>query len=218
MINPVGTWLSSQLGIPNVFDSFASFSDTMHENAVERLGGDNGAEIAANSEFGGNVLGITISVLSPGPGEIKQARHFNKAANRTVALDADALLKMDQVQPFLKQGDNLVVTPNVVNELKTSVGITDVDNFLRVRGVTVAPGTPGAAVPATSLKQTLDQVRLHRGNAGDALNFSEAGGINANLFITGDKKAVQSLLNGGTSGNVFLPNSGGTFVPTQALP
>ena len=71
-------------------------------------------------------------------------------------------------------------------------------------------------MPATKLRQTLDAIRPHRGNLGDALNISEAGGHGADIFITGDKTMVRSLT-GGTSGAVTLPQGNGTTVLIQAL-
>lgn len=51
---------------------------------------------------------------------------------------------------------------------ESSLVISDPIAFLRARGVTVLPSTPGATVPATLLRQSLDSFRLHRGNLGDA--------------------------------------------------
>lgn len=133
-----------------------------------------------------------------------------------MSLDSDALLKMKETSRYLQPGDDLVVSPNVVWELRERVGITDVETFLQARNVRVVPSTPGAAVPATKLRQTLDAIRHHRGNLGDALNISEAGGHGADIFITGDKRAVNTLT-GGTSGTLILPNSNGTKIFIQVL-
>lgn len=142
----------------------------------------------------------------------------------TIALDADALVKgwtdgrmTDQIQSLLQDGDQLVVTPNLVRELRESLGISNVDDFLNARGVSRSGAdTTGAALPATKLRQQLDQIKANDGNQGDALNVSEAGAINADLFITADKRAT-STPTGSNSGTVMLPNSGGAKVDMTAI-
>jgi hypothetical protein len=98
-----------------------------------------------------------------------------------------------------------------------SVGVKDVDNFLASRGVGVMPSTTGASVPASSLRQQLDAHRLHRGNVGDALNFAEAAGIRADLYITGDLNAAKALVGDETGGVLRLPRSGGSELRVRTV-
>lgn len=81
------------------------------------------------------------------------------------------------------------------------------ESFLAARGATVGPTTPGASVPASSLRQQLDGIARHRNNAGDALNIAEAAGMKADLFITADVNTVGATF--GRSGSIELPRSGG---------
>ncbi len=53
------------------------------------------------------------------------------------------------------------------------------------------------------------------GNLGDALNISQAGGTGADLFITADANTIGRTF--GTSGKIFLPQSGGASVPFQVV-
>jgi len=135
---------------------------------------------------------------------------------RLVAIDADATLKWHETSKLLRPTDTLVVTPNVVWELENSVGVVNIDAFLGARGIFRTSNPVGASIPATQLHSRLNMIRPHIGNAGDALNFGEAGAIGAETFITGDKKAVQSLIGG--TGDLLLPNSNGTRIFIQLLP
>ena len=137
-----------------------------------------------------------------------------EGTRRTVALDADALVKFRQpgVQGVLQPGDRLVATPNVVSELQNSVGIKDVENFLGTKGVEAVAAEPGASVPATFLRQQLDALAPGAvGNAGDALNLGEAGSIGADLFVTADQNTIGEAF--GLGGSIFLPHSGGASLP-----
>lgn len=159
---------------------------------------------------GGGVLG-GLSKLSSGGVVGASALGEATAGGRLVALDTDAVIKFSEISDALQPGDRLVVTPNVVSELER-FGIKDVGAFLDARGIGVAEGVPGASVPASALHSQLDAlVGESVGNAGDALNISEAGGIGADLFITCDKNTIGATF--GSSGSVYLPYSGGTSVP-----
>ena len=75
----------------------------------------------------------------------------------------------------------------------------------------------GAAVPASALRQQLDAFRLHRGNLGDALNLSEAGGLGADLYITGDLEASRAFFGTETGGVLRIPRSGGTDIVVRTV-
>lgn len=112
-------------------------------------------------------------------------------------------------------GDRLVVTPNVVQELSARVGIKDVASFLEKRGINQVGSVPGAAVPASRLRQVLDQIVLSKGNAGDALNISEAAGADASVFLTNDVNTIGRTF--GLDNKLLLPNSEGTTITIQVV-
>ncbi len=172
------------------------------------------AAITAESAAGGIQAGARIvgqtatATLSGAAGE---------ASGRVVALDTDIVVKFSesQVQAALQASDRLVVTPNVVQELTTRVGIKDVTSFLSKRGISQVGSVPGAAVPASTLRQVLDQVILSKGNAGDALNISEAAGANASVFLTNDANTIGRTF--GFDSSLLLPNSGGAAITIQVV-
>jgi hypothetical protein len=89
---------------------------------------------------------------------------------------------------------------------------------LSSKGIQAVAAEPGASVPATFLRQQLDQsVRQAVGNAGDALNLAEAGSIGADLFLTADAATIGSTFGKG-GGSIFLPFSGGVTLQFKVLP
>lgn len=76
---------------------------------------------------------------------------------------------------------------------------------------TKSRGLVSASVPASQLRRVLDSKKASKGNAGDALNITEAGGIGADLFITTDAASIGRVF--GRSGSILLPYTGGVWVP-----
>jgi RHS repeat-associated protein len=158
----------------------------------------------------------TQHTLPAAPVQVSPSKHVPTPA-RTVALDTDALVKFESsaVQEAIQSIDKLVATPNVVRELRESVGIGNVTAFLAKRGVVDVPGTVGAAVPASQLTRVLDGMRPHRGNSGDALNLVEAAGARADLFLTTDKNTLGRAF--GYRGKLFIPGTGGEWLPFSVV-
>ena len=139
-------------------------------------------------------------------------------ARRMVTLDTDALLKWNQTKQLLGSNDDLIVTPNVISELRNRIPVTikDMQRFLVSKGVRAVDTAPGASVPASALRSILDGHRGHRGNAGDGLNIAEASGAGADLFVTCDKRVVKQLV-GADGGKVALPRSGGSTIMLRSI-
>jgi hypothetical protein len=134
-------------------------------------------------------------------------------AGRVIAIDADALLKFDQLGlgSALGEGDRLVVTPNVVAELQAA-GIKDIDAFLSKYGATaVDSAAVGTAQTSSRLVDSLDGIVPHHGNPGDALNMVEAAYANVDLFITADANTIGRSF--GIAGEIAIPGPDNLRLP-----
>jgi RHS repeat-associated protein len=212
--------LSQESGIPLNQFGVSSYADSILNNiggylqqgldwSANQVGARNDNYTFVANAFVGEIGFDIASMFFGGEGS---------AEGRLVALDTDAVIKFNSpgVQAALQEGDRLIVTPNVVQELRNSVGVQDIENLLSLRGIQVSTDTVGASVPATFLRQIIDAVVGSKiGNAGDALNISEAGAAGADMFITADANTIGRTF--GTSGKVFLPQSGGVSVPIQVV-
>ncbi|WP_285749810.1 DNRLRE domain-containing protein [Lentzea sp. NBRC 105346] len=200
LFNPFGPWFNPRQFAEDTANEMFGLEDRTHEDSDAYKVGEWTAIGATLFVGGGSGLAR---------GAVNSIKGFLKEGARRVAIDTDALVKFDElVKPLLREGDELIATPNVVRELaESATQVKNVADFLAKRGVAaIAVEEIGTALPATRLAEIMNGFKFHRGNAGDALNIVEAAVARADLFITADANTLGRAF--GMGGIINIPGTG----------